>query len=158
MPMLQFVAILSTTFFTGAAIYINLVEHPARMQCGTGLAATEFGPSYRRAAAMQATLALIAAFAGFGAWLTGAPRAWFSGAVLIFGVVPFTLLAIMPTNKKLLDPALDRSSEDSTTATTVGPPSRSSQHSWFRRLECFSRLHRLVLRRNRSSNCLAASE
>lgn len=112
MPMLQFVAILSTTFFTGAAIYINLVEHPARMQCGTGLAATEFGPSYRRAAAMQATLALIAAFAGFGAWLTGAPRAWFSGAVLIFGVVPFTLLAIMPTNKKLLDPALDRSSEE----------------------------------------------
>lgn len=112
MPMLQFVAILSTTFFTGAAIYINLVEHPARMQCGTGLAATEFGPSYRRAAAMQATLALIAAFAGFGAWLTGAPRSWFSGAVLIFGVVPFTLLAIMPTNKKLLDPALDRSSEE----------------------------------------------
>ena len=93
MPTLQFVAILSTTFFTGAAIYINLVEHPARMQCGTGLA-------------------LIATFAGFGAWLTGAPRAWFSGAVLIFGVVPFTLLAIMPTNKKLLDPALDRSSEE----------------------------------------------
>ncbi len=112
MPTLQFVTILCTTFFTGAAIYINLVEHPARMQCRAGLAATEFGPSYRRAAVMHATLALIATFAGVGAWLTGAPRAWFSGAVLIFAVVPFTLLAIMPTNKKLLDPALDRSSEE----------------------------------------------
>jgi len=61
---------------------------------------------------MQATLALIATVAALGAWLTGAPRAWFSGAVLIFGVVPFTLLAIMPTNKKLLDPALDHSSEE----------------------------------------------
>lgn len=111
MPTLQFVTILSTTLFAGAAIYINLVEQPARMECGTDLAATQFGPSYRRAAVMQATLALIATVTGVGAWFTGAPRAWFSGAVLIFAVVPFTLLAIMPTNKKLLDPSLDRSSE-----------------------------------------------
>jgi Domain of unknown function (DUF1772) len=30
---------------------------------------------------------------------------------LIFAVVPFTLLVIMPTNRKLLDPAIDRSSD-----------------------------------------------
>jgi hypothetical protein len=36
----QFVAILSCTLFAGAALYINLAEHPARMQCGTELAAT----------------------------------------------------------------------------------------------------------------------
>ena len=39
--------------------YITLVEHPARMQCGTLLAATEFGPSYKRAAVMQAALAVV---------------------------------------------------------------------------------------------------
>ena len=108
---LEFIAILSATIFTGAVIYINLAEHPARMECGTELAATEFVPSYRRAAVMQASLALLAALTGTGAWLIGAPRAWFSAAVLIFAVVPFTLIAIMPINKKLLDPALDRSTE-----------------------------------------------
>ena len=32
----QFVAVLACALFTGAAVYINLVEHPARMQCGGG--------------------------------------------------------------------------------------------------------------------------
>ena len=52
MPMekiFETIATLACGIFTGAAVYINLVEHPARMQCGTGLAATEFAPSYRRA-------------------------------------------------------------------------------------------------------------
>jgi hypothetical protein len=50
----EFVALLPATLFAGAAIYVTLVEYPARMQCGTELAATVFGPSYRRAAVMQA--------------------------------------------------------------------------------------------------------
>jgi len=51
----EFVAVLSCSLFTGAAVYVSLVEHPARMQCGVEIAATEFLPSYRRAKAMQAT-------------------------------------------------------------------------------------------------------
>jgi hypothetical protein len=50
MPVLQFIAVLAATLFAGAAIYINVAEHPARMECGTAVAATVFGPSYRRAA------------------------------------------------------------------------------------------------------------
>jgi hypothetical protein len=111
MPSFQLVAILASTLFTGAAVYISLVEHPARMECGTTLAATVFGPSYRRAAVMQVILALAATIGGVGAWWKGAPAMWLVGALVIFAVIPFTLIAIMPTNKKLLDPALDRSSE-----------------------------------------------
>src|SRR6266542_6958375 len=107
----QFVAILAATFFSGAAIYINLAEHPARMECGIEVAVTVFGPSYRRAAVMQIILALAATIAGISAWFLGAPRLWFVGTVLIFAVIPFTLIVIMPTNKKLLDPGLDRASE-----------------------------------------------
>ena len=109
-PALQFVAVLAALLFTGAAIYINLVEHPARMSFGPHTAATVFGPSYRRAAVMQAGLAIVAAVASVGAWLLGAELLWLVGGVLIFLVVPFTLVVIAPTNKKLLDPALDRES------------------------------------------------
>ena len=111
MLVFQFVAILAATLFSGAAIYINLAEHPARMECGTEVAVTVFGPSYRRAAVMQVILAFAATIAGTSAWFPGAPRLWFVGAVLIFAVIPFTLIVIMPTNKRLLDPGLDHASE-----------------------------------------------
>lgn len=111
MPIFQFVAILAATLFSGAVIYINLVEHPARMECGTALAATVFGPSYRRAAVMQAILAVTATIGGIGAWFMNAGLTWLVGALLIFIVVPFTLLVIRPTNNQLLDPKLVRTSE-----------------------------------------------
>ena len=44
----EFVAGLACALFSGAAVYLSLVEHPARMECGVELAATEFAPSYRR--------------------------------------------------------------------------------------------------------------
>ena len=90
---------------------MTLVEHPARIECGTALAVTLFGPSYRRAAIMQALLAAIAFLASIGAWVSASSSAWLLGGILIVTVVPFTLIAILPTNKKLLDPLLDRNSD-----------------------------------------------
>ncbi len=108
---LQAIATLSSGLFTGAAVYINLVEHPARMKCGTRLAATEFGPSYHRASVMQASLAIIGFVAATTAWLTGSGSWWFVGGTFLICVVPFTLIVIMPTNRRLLDPNLDKQSE-----------------------------------------------
>ena len=97
--------------FAGAAVYITLVEHPARMECGTEVATTEFRPSYRRAAFMQVSLALLGFVCSIIAWVAEGNRAWLLGGVLLVAVVPFTLVVILPTNKKLLDPALDKGSE-----------------------------------------------
>jgi len=107
----EMLSTLSAGLFAGAAIYINLVEHPARMECGTGLAITEFAPSYRRAALMQGALAAIGFLAASGAWLTGSSFWWLIGGAVLVAVIPFTLIVILPTNKKLLDPSLDKSSE-----------------------------------------------
>lgn len=96
--------------FSGAAIYITLVEHPARLECGTELAATEFGPSYRRATLMQASLAAGGLAAALVAWVQGRDLAVLGGGLLLGAVIPFTLLVIRPTNNRLLDPGLDRSS------------------------------------------------
>jgi len=106
----EFAAILSSAPFAGAALYINLVEHPARMQCGTETAAAVFGPSYRRATVMQVTLAMVATISSIVSWWLDDSILWAVGALLIFAVIPFTLIVILPTNKELLAPSLDRKS------------------------------------------------
>jgi hypothetical protein len=108
----EFIAVLSCSFFAGAAIYINLVEHPARMGCDTKTAVTVWAPSYRRATVMQASLAILSLLAGVAAWLLGGGLMWLIGAILIGLVVPFTFLAIMPTNHQLLAPGRDLSSNE----------------------------------------------
>ena len=106
------VAILSCALFAGAAIYINLVEHPARLSCGTEIAARQWAPSYKRATVMQASLAVVAGIAGLIRWLQSGHVLWLCGAVAILAVVPVTLLIIFPTNKRLLDPGRDLASDE----------------------------------------------
>jgi uncharacterized membrane protein len=106
----ELIAIIACALFAGAAIYINLVEHPARMECGTELAATVFRPSYKRAAIMQVSLALISFVSSIFAWYGSSHIGWLAGGLIIVSVIPFTFIAIMPTNNKLLDPNLDKTS------------------------------------------------
>ena len=108
----EFIAVLMCALFTGAAVYITFIEHPARMQCGVEIAATQFVPSYRRATVMQATCAALGLLASFAAWLAGASFCWLIAGVVLGSVIPFTLIAILPTNKRLLSPALDRRSAE----------------------------------------------
>ena len=108
----EFIAVLSCALFTGAAVYITFIEHPARMQCGVEVAATEFAPSYRRATVMQATCAAVGLLSSVAAWLAGASFWWLVAGVLLGSVIPFTLIVILPTNKRLLDPTLDKRSAE----------------------------------------------
>ena len=109
---LQFIAAFSAALFAGAALYINLVEHPARMGLETNIAASQWAPSYKRATWLQAPLALLSFLAGAAAWLAGGGVAWLVSAVLIAAVVPFTFIVIMPTNHKLLAPGRDLNSPE----------------------------------------------
>lgn len=111
----QFIATLSTTLFSGAAIYINFVEHPARMGCDTKTAATVWAPSYKRATVMQASLAILGFLSGLVSWFLGGGIMWLVGAVFIGLVVPFTFIAIMPTNHQLLTPGRDLASSETRT-------------------------------------------
>jgi hypothetical protein len=108
----ELVALLCTGCFAGAATYITLVEHPARMECGLPLALAEFRPSYRRAAVMQAALAAIGSLAAIVAWATGRGALALIAGILLGAVIPYTLLVVLPTNKRLLDPSLDAGAPD----------------------------------------------
>jgi len=104
--LLKFIATFSAAVFAGAALYINVAEHPARMTLDTRFAVAQWAPSYRRATWMQAPLALLSLVTGVASWLLGGGLGWAIAALLIGAVVPFTLIGIMPTNKALL--AADR--------------------------------------------------
>jgi hypothetical protein len=109
---MQILATLACAIFAGAAVYINLVEHPARMSCGTEVALAEWAPSYRRATWMQAPLAVLGSVCAVLAWLAGSNVWWLIGGVLLGLVIPFTFLVIMPTNKRLLSPAFNQRSDE----------------------------------------------
>jgi uncharacterized membrane protein len=109
----EFTATACAGIFAGAAVYINLVQHPAAAELGTPAAVRFFRPMYERAAPIQASLALLGSLAALWAWgWNGSGWLWLIGAILLTFVIPFTLIVIMPTNDRLKDPALDPSSRE----------------------------------------------
>jgi hypothetical protein len=117
LQVLQFLAAFCTAIFAGAAIYINIAEHPARMLGDTDAAFGQWTLSYKRATLMQAPLALVGVVTSVAAWLLGASAWWLVAGLLIGAVVPFTLMVIMPTNRKLL--ATDRDAASGETRTLL---------------------------------------
>jgi uncharacterized membrane protein len=109
---LSVVATLACALFAGAAVYINLVEHPARLASGADVALKQWVPSYQRATVMQVTLALVATVGGVAMWFLDGSLLWLVGSLVIVDVIPFTLVVIFPTNNRLLEQGRDpRSAE-----------------------------------------------
>src|SRR6202050_3371762 len=102
MHLAEFLALLCAGLFAGAAVYINLAEHPARMGRDTRVALEVWAPSYALAKRMQAPLALGALACRVHPWWLGAGASWLMAGLLIGAVVPFTFAVMMPVNKALL--------------------------------------------------------
>jgi len=100
-------ALVAAALFTGAAVYVSLCEQPARLKLDDRALLTEWKPSYKHGAAMQAPLALIGAALGFAAWWQAPDWPWLAGGIVILVNWPYTLLVIKPTNDRLTatDPA-----------------------------------------------------
>lgn len=105
-------AILAAGVFAGAAIYVSLVEHPARMTLDAAVAVAQWRPSYRRATVMQASLAVAGTVLALLAWRQSAVRAWLYGALCLCAVVPFTVLVMFPINGALENENLNASNEE----------------------------------------------
>jgi hypothetical protein len=95
-------ALAAVSVFTGAAFYINYAEQPARLGLDDRALLAEWKPAYKRGYVMQASLAIVGFLLGVVAWWETGTLAFLIGALLVVANWPWTLLAMLPTNKALM--------------------------------------------------------
>lgn len=119
---LALAAVVIATAFAAAALYITFVEHPARLGLDDRAMLAQWGPSYKRALPIQAGLAVLGGGAGLVLAYQTRDWRWLAGAVLLLANWPYTLVGVMPTNKRLMamEPA------------EAGEPSRRLLRRWGR--------------------------
>ena len=113
-------ALTVAAIFTGAALYVGVAEQPARLLLDDRALLTEWKPSYKRGAAMQASIALAGFLLGLIAWWQTSHSGFLIGAIAMIAPWPWTLIGIKPTNDALLATELER----------AGPPTRALVVKW----------------------------
>jgi Domain of unknown function (DUF1772) len=101
-------ALTVAAIFTGAAVYVNFAEQPARLGLDDRALLAEWKPSYQRGFAMQAPLALVGSVLGLIAWWQASHPGFLIGAIAMIAPWPWTIFAIKPTNDVLLATELDQ--------------------------------------------------
>src|ERR1700704_3602744 len=93
-------ALTVAAIFAGAAVYVSVAEHPARLSLDDRSMLIEWQPAYKRGFAMQAPLAIAGFLLGLLAWWQTGGWLWLLGAAGLGWDLPYQLFALLPPNKK----------------------------------------------------------
>ena len=96
------IALAFAAAFAGAAVYVNIVEQPARLALDDQALLSEWGPSDRRGFALLAAFALASAIAGFVAWFESQDVRWVFGALIVISTWPYAFFIMAPLNNQIL--------------------------------------------------------
>ena len=88
--------------FCGAALYVNLVEQPARLALDDEAMLHEWNPSDRRGVALLAGLSLLSAAFGLVAYFASQDVRWAAGALIVILAWPYTAFTMTPLNNQIL--------------------------------------------------------
>lgn len=99
--MIALFAFLCAALFSGAALYVLLVEHPARAKLDPASQLAQWQHAYRRGTLMQAPLAAASGLAGILVWWRWGDLLCLAGGGLMLAAIAFTLLVMFPLSKAL---------------------------------------------------------
>jgi hypothetical protein len=106
-------AFLTAALFSGAAVYISLAEHPARLGLDDRSLLAQWKPAYKRGFAMQGSLVITGFSLALVAWWQTGIASWLIGALVLLVNWPFTLFVMMPTNHRLMATPLNDAGAES---------------------------------------------
>ena len=94
-------ALIAAALFAGAALFVSIAEHPARIAAGDEAGLAQWKPSYARAKYLQSGLALISGALAFYLWWRSLNQLWLIGSLLLLASWPWTLIVMMKVNRPL---------------------------------------------------------
>lgn len=108
----EIVSFIFTGLFAGVALYISVVEQPARLASAPEVALAEWRFSFRRAGILQIVLVSVGVLSAIAAYSVGRGVSVLVAGILLAIVMVWTLVVVMPVNRQLLDPARTSATPD----------------------------------------------
>ncbi len=96
--LLDLFAFAAACAFVGAALYVNVVEQPARLALDARSIIREWMPSNRRGLVMLAVLAFVSAFSGYADYIRTGDVRWLIAATIILASWPYAYFVMTPVN------------------------------------------------------------
>ncbi len=98
--------------FAGGSLFLSFVDVPARAALDASVGREHFRQMYPRATALQAPAAATGSILGWAMYLlSGSPQGLVTG-IALGAVVFYTLIAIMPLNRRLIDSRVELGAEE----------------------------------------------
>ena len=88
--------------FFGAALYLSLVEQPARLSLDDAALVKEWTPSDRRGFALMAALALVSGALGLAQYAEFPDVRWAAGALFCLASWLYSYFVLVPMNNRIL--------------------------------------------------------